>query len=215
MLNEDSIKARLKVYGYWTIWVSIAFFGVYPACNYLTAKRDSHLHLYLPFELELPFIPHFVWPYLSMYLLFVLIPFCMRLKSLKPLGKNLVIGTVISGLLFLIFPTINGFERIAPESGIYHSIFVKIIEVDLPHNMAPSLHVVYCGLILLTMSADNKSILSKLIYIGWLILICLSTLFVHQHHILDVITGLTLAGYLRKRMRASIDEQNLRESVGE
>ena len=199
-LGSGELKSKFKVFGYWTIWVSIAFFGVYPLCNYLTSKRDFRFQLYLESELGIPFMPHFIWFYLSMYLLFMLIPFCMNFKSLQPLGKNLVAGTIISGLIFLLFPAEAGFVRLIPENELYSAIFAKIFEIDLPHNMVPSLHVVYCGLILLTMSADSKAILMKSVYLSWLILICLSTVFVHQHHILDIATGLLLAVFLRRRM---------------
>ena len=91
---------------------------------------------------------------------------------------------------------------------------VRHFEIDLPHNMAPSLHVVYCGLILLTMVSDNKGILIKSVYISWLILICLSTLFVHQHHILDVAAGLILAVFLRRRMTGSKEDFEQKESSG-
>jgi hypothetical protein len=215
---SGDIKQRLKVFGYWVLWVNVVFFTVYPFCNFLTSKREFRLQLYLPAELEVPFISHFVWLYMSMYLLFLLIPFCVNFKSLNLLGRNMVIGTIIAGLIFLILPTESGFLRIAPESGIYSGIFSAIFKVDLPHNMVPSLHVVYCGLILLTMAADSKTALIKSVYISWLILICLSTVFVHQHHILDIVAGLVLAVFLRSRMTAAVKQRetdNLNSKDGE
>ena|ERR1700688_4552499 len=52
---------RLRTYLFWSFWVGVAFFGVYPAMNWITSLRRTPLHLYLPVELKIPFIPQFIW----------------------------------------------------------------------------------------------------------------------------------------------------------
>jgi membrane-associated phospholipid phosphatase len=189
--EEYDTKTIWKTYGYWAFWVGIAFFSVYPFCNWLSAQRANVYHLYLNTELSIPFVPDFIWPYMSLYLLFILPPFFLGVSQLELLGKRIILGTLISGGIFLLFPSQLGFERVIPN-GFYGEIFTNIFSLDLPHNMAPSLHVVYSAFILLAVleSSSKKSV--RMIMLLWLLLIMISTLLVHQHHILDIVSAMVI-----------------------
>ena len=176
-------KEVWKTYGYWAFWVGVAFFTIYPLCNYFTSTRGEVFKLFIDFELQIPFIAWFFWFYISLYLLFLLPPFFLNKEELVILGKRVIAGTILSGIIFLIIPTKLGFERVIPE-GFYKPLFSNIFSLDLPHNMAPSLHIVYSAFILLAIS--QKSIYKKFFWL-WLFLISISTLLVHQHHIIDII----------------------------
>jgi membrane-associated phospholipid phosphatase len=63
----------------------------------------------------------------------------------------------------------------------------------MPHNLVPSLHVVFSALILFSIIQTSKMPIARIALWGWLLLLCVSTLLVHQHHLLDVAAGLTLA----------------------
>ena len=60
---------------------------------------------------------------------------------------------MISGACFLLFPSRLGFDRLAPVAG-YEWIFGLIHRLDLPHNLAPSLHVSWSLILMLTVAAD-------------------------------------------------------------
>ena len=62
----------LRTYSIWSFRVGVAFFGVYPTMNWLTSLRPAQFHLYFASELAIPFVPQFIWAYLSMYVLFAL-----------------------------------------------------------------------------------------------------------------------------------------------
>ncbi len=194
-------KLIWKTYGVWAIWIGIAFFTIYPSCNWLTSLRESTYPLYLEQELNLPFLPEFIWLYLSMYVLFILPPFFLDTVQLKRLGIQLLSGTIVSGLIFLIFPSQLGFERTIPDNAFYGSLYAQMFSIDLPHNMVPSLHVVFSALILLSIFDVEKRTWLKALWIGWLALICLSTILVHQHHLLDVVSGLLLSWFVRFTIR--------------
>ncbi len=193
MILNNADRTIWKAYGFWAFWVGVAFFSIYPTCNWLTSLRSEPLALYIEPELNIPFVPEFVWVYLSMYILFIAPPFFLDVTRLRRLGKQLVLGTIISGAIFITFPSSLGFGRVVPEAPLYRSLFSSLYSVDLPHNMAPSLHVVFSSIILLLLVESSKSSVAKFFWWSWLILICASTLFVHQHHTIDVITGLALA----------------------
>ena len=186
-------KSSWRTYFYWVLWISVAFFSVYPLCNWLTAKRESALNLYFATELSIPFIPEFIWVYLSLYLLFLTPPFFLGHERIRTLGRQLIAATVFCGLIFLLLPAQLGFERIIPEGQFYASLFANLFAVDLPHNMVPSLHVTFSALILFALMDSPRSALARALFASWLVLISASTVLVHQHHLLDVVTGLLVA----------------------
>lgn len=185
-----------RTYFYWLLWISVAFFTVYPTCNWVTMQRTDALGLYVSPELNIPFVPEFVWAYLSLYLLFLIPPFFLNHERMNILGRQLIFATLFCGLVFLLLPTQLGFERAIPEDPFYSALFANLFAIDLPHNMVPSLHVTFSALILFTLLDDPRTTLAKTLFGAWLVLICASTIFVHQHHLLDVATGLLVATFL-------------------
>jgi len=189
---------QFRTYLSWAWWVGLAFFSVYPTTNWLASLRSSPFHVYVPAELEIPFVPQFVWGYLSMYVLFVMPPFFLHAAQLPVLGKQLIAGTLVSGLLFLLLPAELGFVRTVPADPPYAGIYAAMFGVDRPYNLIPSLHVVFSAAIALA-CADVARPAARAGLRCWLALIAVSTIFVHQHHVLDVTAAFVLVFLLRRR----------------
>jgi len=187
------VKSAWRTYAFWFFWVSVVFFTVYPLCNWVTANRAATFSLYISQELGIPFVPQFIWVYLSLYLLFLLPPFFLKAEHMSELGRQLIGATIFCGIVFLLMPAELGFDRVVPEDPFYSAIFARIFELDLPHNLVPSLHVAFSALILITLLNYVLSPVAKVIFGVWLVLICSSTVLVHQHHLIDVISGLLVA----------------------
>ena len=130
---------------------------------------------------------------MSMYILFLLPPFLLDASHLKSLGKQLVLSTVLAGMIFLLLPSQLGFERISLDDALYGGLFAQLFTIDLPHNLVPSLHVIFSAIIALSISEGIDKPVARLLLWVWLASLCLSTLLVHQHHLLDVATGLLIA----------------------
>jgi membrane-associated phospholipid phosphatase len=196
-VTRDVHIAIWKTYAYWATWVGVAFFAVYPGCNWISAQRDpgSLSSLYFAAELDVPLMPRFIWIYLSMFLLFPLPPLFLDMPALQRLGKRLIAGTLLCGAVFLLLPSRLGFTRVMPDDPFYAAVFSRLFTLDLPFNNAPSLHVVFSALIAAALARGQRR-LRWFVY-GWLALICLSTLLVHQHHLLDIATGLLIAWLLQ------------------
>jgi len=192
-MTSTDRKTIWKTYTIWSFWVGLTFFAIYPTCNWLTANRETTYSLYLEAELSVPFIPGFFWIYMSLYLLFLLPPFFLNVEQLQQLGKQIIFATILSGIIFLVFPAELGFERVIPDNPFYASLYSGMFFVDLPHNLVPSLHVIFSALILFSLLQSTHSTVQKSVWWGWLILISLSTLLVHQHHLLDILTGMLVA----------------------
>lgn len=190
-------KEIWKTYGFWALWVGVAFFSVYPTCNWLSSQRTETYPLYIDLELTIPLVPEFFWLYMSMYVLFFLPPFFLNTDQLKRLGKQLIGATIVSGVIFLLIPTSLGFERVKPEDPFYSSLYEQLFSIDLPHNLVPSLHVIFSAIIVFAIVEGMNKKAAKVCTWVWLFLLCLSTLLVHQHHVLDVITGLLIAVLFR------------------
>lgn len=196
-----------KTYAFWAMWVGVAFFSVYPTCNWLTSLRGEYFSLYFAAELNVPFVPEFIVVYLSMYILFMTPPFFMRVAELTALGKQLIAGTLLSGLIFMLLPARLGFERQVPEGEWLASLYSTMFAIDMPHNMVPSLHVVFSALILLSLARSESGGRFRPFWYGWLVVICASTLLVHQHHLLDVVAALALVYLLRKNIVKSPEHE--------
>jgi len=190
------LSARLATFAAWGCLVGVAFFSIYPTTNWLSSQRGEAYSLFLTAELNLPFVPQFIWLYLSMYGLFLLPPFFLNPPELKRLAKELILGTCVAGAVFLLWPARLGFPRVLPVEEPYRALFQGLFAVDQPFNMVPSLHVVYSTAISLAVMAQAGRVL-KPIFAIWVLLIVSSTVLVHQHHLLDVFAGAILALLMR------------------
>jgi hypothetical protein len=188
---------RLRVYAGWAAVTGVAFFAIYPTTNWLASLRANRLHLYLDLELGIPFVPQLIWAYFSMYFLFLVPLFAMPTERMAPLGKQLVAGTVVSGAMFLLLPAELGFVRVIPPDPFYARIYASIFGVDQPHNLVPSLHVVWSCAIALACADAVRPPGRALLYV-WLAILVGSTLLVHQHHVLDAISAIALVLVLRR-----------------
>ncbi len=188
-------SGRWRVYLTYTLIIDILFFSVYGGANWFTAQRDTVLKIYWDWELSIPFIPEMIWVYLSMFALFFFPVFQLDEKQLARLGKQVLWGTVIAGLVFLILPGQLGFQRLGHE-GVAGQVFGLIYTVDLPHNQAPSLHVVFSGLIIASLIEVSNRFL-RTVYFSWLLFLLFSVVLVHQHHLFDVVSGLAVVGFCR------------------
>jgi membrane-associated phospholipid phosphatase len=192
--------ARTKAYLFWVGVITVVFMAVYPTINWFTETRALRYALYLPFELDIPLVPIFIWAYISMYALFLMPLFMVSAARMNALGKQLVAGTVICGIVFLILPADLGFTREVPQQALYASTFTALFGVDRPHNLMPSLHVVFSCLILF-MCREGAHVILRVLLFVWVVLIVASTVLVHQHHLIDALTGLAVTMLLRRYIR--------------
>lgn len=194
-----------KTYGYWTGIISMLFVPMYPLCNWISAQRTDTLSLYFPWELAVPFLPSMIWAYFSMYVLFFMPPFLLSTTQLTALGKQLFWGTAIAGVTYLVVPSQLGFAREIPADAFYALIYTKLFSVDQPHNLVPSLHIVFTTLLTMAFASASSTTGRRLFFYAWLALIAASTVLVHQHHLVDVSTGFLVAVLLRRVFREQKD----------
>jgi len=191
-------NARWRAYGFWSGWIAVAFFSVYPTLNWITSLRAQRWHLYVPAELSIPFVPEFIWAYLSMFVLFVIPPFLLPAARMPALGKQLIAGTVLCGLVFLLLPAELGFARETPATPGYAKIYAALFGLDRPYNLVPSLHVYFSAAIALACAVAARP-LTRTLLLVWLGVIVSSTLLTHQHHVVDIVAAFALLLIVRRR----------------
>lgn len=185
----------------WAFALLVLFIAVYGALNWITAQRDDRLRLWLDWELAIPLVPWMVWPYLSIFASFFLPMFALDVARIHTLCRRLAVATVLSGIAFALLPAELGFVRLEAVPG-QETAFRLLHTLDLPHNLAPSLHVSWSLLLLLTL----RSVSPRWLRVGfdmWLALLVASVLFTHQHHLLDVAGGMLVA--LAARAAVGVD----------
>jgi len=183
----------------WAGLLLVVFVVVYGATNWLTAQRTDRLRLWFDWELAIPLLPWMVWPYLSLLVSFFLPMFALGADAIHALCRRLALATVISGFCFLLLPGELGFSRSGAVPG-HDPAFRLIHMLDLPHNLAPSLHVSWSLVLLLTLRGASPSWVRRGLEL-WLALLLLSVLFTHQHHLLDVAGGMLVALATRAAIR--------------
>ena len=166
----------------------------------MTSLRPALWHLYFTSELVIPFVPQFIWAYLSMYALFALPLFFIPAERMPSLGKQLIAGSLVSAALFLLLPAELGFARQVPTTTPYAAMYAKVFSIDRPYNLVPSLHVIFSTSIALA-CADFARPVGRVVILAWLVVIVASTILVHQHHLLDLAAAFAIVYGLRRRYR--------------
>ena len=200
-------KATMKERIVWMLYMGMVFFLLYSSANQLALLTAPHPSFVFEWEKNIPFIEAFIVPYMSSDLLFVvafLLPYS-RLE-LRVLALRVFTIVTFSVIVFVLFPLSFSFHK--PEIENFSLLFTTLSHADLPFNQSPSLHVSFAVVLYFSMKTEIKSMFVKAVLAFWFVLIVLSTLFVYQHHFIDLPTG-ALVGFLAVYFISSKKENRL------
>ncbi len=172
------------------------FFGllVYPAgyfwANHFSIGRDAAI-LQMSLDRAWPCVPGWIFVYSLAH------PLCAApVLLLREPGQ---LRTVLAGFAFLVTAALGAFlvypvrmlRPVLPAQAFGASMLAWTWQVDPPYNCFPSLHVAADVFVALCCLRVNR--LAGLA-VGFLaVLVSLSTLFVKQHYLADILAGLGLA----------------------
>ena len=198
-----------------------------PWFSYLEQTVTKHFHvIHMQIDDKIPFIEYFIVPYL-LWFAYVAVAVLYFLLKNKHEFYRLCAFLFVGMTLFLVISTVypNG-HYLRPAVFERDNIFVDMVKglylADTPTNLLPSIHV-YNSIgvnIAIWRCQDFKK--KKLIRYGSAILmvsIVLSTMFLKQHSVFDVITGIVLSifmytvVYTRDILRAGKPEPSLKEQA--
>lgn len=167
------------------VW-ALCYFSI----NKFSEGRTTHV-LAFDFEESIPFIPFFVIFYIMTYFVVIMPYFVVKdIKDYRRTVLAYLFLIFISSVVYIMYPV----KIIRPEiikEGIFLNMVKWMYNTDKPYNLFPSLHVSLSALSSLVCLKYNKKIGYFLIVL--LFLISLSTLFVKQHYLVDIIFAVILA----------------------
>lgn len=174
---------------FWPLY-GLAFFSV----ERLLPDR-TYTVMYHPLDDLIPFNELFMIPYVYWYFFMVLAVLytCFRdREAFLRLSRFYILTFGGSILIFLLFPTCQNFRPVQlPRDNFLTDLITLLYRTDTHTNVCPSLHVV--GSIGAAIGlCDTKRFgtpLWKWIHWGSAVLICVSTVFVKQHSVLDIFWG--------------------------
>ena len=199
-MNMSSLKKLIKKYGH--IWI-MAYFAIYLQWFlYLEKHVTTRYHVmhsvvddWIPFN-EYFIIPYFLWfAYIAAVILWF---FFTNKEDYYRVCILLFTGMTLSLLICTLFPNGTDFRPyVDPEKNIFAKAVSLLYATDTCTNVFPSIHVynsvaVHIGIIRSEQFKNNRIV--RLISGVLMVSICMSTVFLKQHSIIDVAGALLLCG---------------------
>ena len=190
--NFDNKYRRILLLLFWPVY---GFF-------FLFVERIYDVEYYFPMQCALdnriPFSEYFFIPYIFWFAyVFIMLAytFFFDADAFSRLMKFIMICNTAAIVIYLIFPTCQELRpAVFPRDNVLTTLVRAFYEFDTNTNVFPSVHVLNTVAVMAT-SWHMK----KLRTVGWQlainitgVLIILSTLFMRQHSVLDVIGALVL-----------------------
>ncbi|MHC4955590.1 MAG: phosphatase PAP2/dual specificity phosphatase family protein [Planctomycetota bacterium] len=192
MLSHDTTRRPWREAVFASAGCSLLFVVVYGVTNTLASMRGAAGTFYGAWELSIPLVPAMVVPYMSIDLFFVAAPFiCSSAREVRTFAKRVCTAILVAGIFFVMWPLTPGFERVE-VAGPFGPLFDSLYVFDQPFNLFPSLHVTLAFILRWTYHRHLRGPRLWLFH-GWFVLVTASTLFTHQHHVIDVAGGAALA----------------------
>lgn len=164
------------------------FAATYLSINAYSVGRPAAT-LFLPGERRLPFVPEWEYAYVLGYLLPSLSVFALPdARRLARLLRAFALTLLVAYTTYLLFPVY--FERPTLHVDSLATFLLSLEYLDKSYNHFPSLHVALSWLVYFACRDWPRCR-------GWLLPVVLaisvSTLFVKQHYLVDVLCGAALA----------------------
>jgi len=195
------IKVSVLAYLIWIIvFEAVGFYAVTLPTKDVTLPLDRHI----------PLISGFIWPYLLCYV-FPFLPLIV-VKDWHRFNKAILAALLANAAAFLVYFLLPiAFPRPELGTGFSDRVLALQIQYDFKPgaNKLPSLHVTFAWIVYLLCRKQGLGRFRENTILLTAALISVSTLFVKQHIVLDVVAGAAwafaawfAAGYLYPRLAA-------------
>lgn len=183
-------------------WLILAYFPIYLVWFFLLEQNVTDYHIIeSPLDAYIPFVECFIIPYLLWfpYIAIGILYFIFKDKT----EYYRLCGTLITGMtVFLIVSTVfpNGLA-LRPDlaelgrDNVFLDLIASLHQADTSTNVCPSIHVYNSLAVCLAVFASKHLKTRYAVKAGTLILtvlICMSTVFLKQHSIIDVFWAFVL-----------------------
>ena len=196
---------------FWPLYGLMFFYveRLYPVKEYITVY--SRIDDFIPF-CEWFLIPYLFWfVYLAGMLLYTAL---YDIDAFKKMMNFIIITYTVTIVIYLIFPTC---QELRPTSFERDNLLTRIMtnyyQLDTNTNVCPSIHVIGSLAVMFTSfhCKGTNTFGWKITFIITAILISISTVFLKQHSIIDIIAAIPLCGMVYyicfcRKSRAEIDK---------
>lgn len=192
-LNTEPFR-HLKLLLFWPI------FGVlFTYVERLQPAREYDVvHCFL--DDMIPFCEYFLIPYLLWFVALVgilLYTLLFDVRSFRKFMWFVIITYLVTVVIYLFFPTCQELRPATfPRDNVFTRFLAWFYTFDTNTNVCPSIHVI--GALAVSFTAWHAKGLStwawRVFFTLLTVLICLSTVFLKQHSVLDVLAALPLCG---------------------
>ena len=166
------------------------------------APRTGYVDVSSEIDSMIPFCEVFIVPYLLWFLfqaVWVVLVFIIDRKTYDQLTTMLMIGMTVFLVVSILVPTrLSLRPYFIPRNNIFVKWCLLLWKVDTPTNVWPSIHVFNTTALMMTLfTSTNRFLKKRSVRIPVMILcllIILSTMFLKQHSIGDVLSALVLNG---------------------
>ena len=183
-----SLPLRLAILVLCTLLWLIAYFFI----NRLQVEPQRRRNFSLPIDRKIPFVPAFAWVYFSIEV-FVLHPFLILSdeRQFYWMFTCFLLNTFIFSLIHVVLPSkVERLEQ-ANTGGIAGKMIRQWQKTCRPYGNFPSMHTGFSVPVVIA-NYMALGVIAGSITLVWAVLIALSTLFLKQHYIIDVLAALAL-----------------------
>lgn len=178
----------------------LLFWPVYIALFIATEKLLVPVYdVYCPLDKIIPFCEFFVIPYVLWYALLAftsLYTLFFDIPAFKKFYKFLCVTSAVTFAIYILFPNM---QNLRPTEFACDNFLVDIMKnlyaLDTNTNVCPSIHVVFSIGILFTLwnTKHFKTPAWRTVILIFTVLICVSTVFLKQHSVIDIAAGAVLS----------------------
>jgi hypothetical protein len=177
----------------------VAFAAVYMLWFYLLEKfREPVLMVHSSLDDKIPFCEYFVIPYLLwfLYIAFTFLYFFIKEReSFYHACRYMFTGMIICLMIYTIVPTGLQLRPEITNNNFCSALVSLIYSVDTSTNVCPSIHVFNSIAVNTVIQHSEVFKHKRLVHVGSYILaiaICISTVMLKQHSVIDVFWGCVL-----------------------
>ncbi len=195
MLRSRKMRQNLMLAAFWPV-----FGGLFYAMEWLVPERSYHV-MYHPLDDLIPFCEVFLIPYLFWFV-FLVGGYAYTFFADPDAFRRMMGFTILTyggGLLmFALYPTCQNLRPTEfPRDNVLTELMAWFYTCDTNTNVCPSLHV--CGSLAVAFGLTDTQRFSgrtwKRAIHAAALTICVSTVFVKQHSILDTLCGFVFCGF--------------------
>lgn len=181
----------------WIIYVPVYFICFF----LLEARTDADFHIiHCSLDDKIPFVEYFIIPYLLWFAYVCITVFLFALKDIpgfKKLAWYLALGMTTFILVSAVYPNMLTLRpEVFPRDNVCTDLVKHLYTTDTPTNVLPSIHVYnsICIYVAIAKSRAGREHIGLNIFCLILsLLIIISTVFLKQHSVIDVISAVIMA----------------------